>query len=271
MVEWVELFKELMERGVAPVFLRLLLYVYVNQRCDVRWNNKFSTRFSVTAGVRQGSVSSGIFFNVYCNRLIQRIRRIGTGCRIGGGENDGGGGGEFFGICLYCDDIFLLSASRAGLQSMMNECESFAANNNLQFSVNSCPIKSKSKCIIFSKNAADRNGVDPILLNNVALPWVSKLKHLGHMLDCNNSMTIDSNEKRGKFIGKVNSLSQEFYFVSPNVLIDMIVKYACCFYGSSTWNLFLIMKLRKSIILLVSWSDMRSSCRSILTSISLSQ
>ena len=45
-------------------------------------------------------------------------------------------------------------------------------------------------------------------------------------------------KKRGQFIGKVNSLCQEFHFVSPNVLIDMIVKYACSFYGSCTWNLF---------------------------------
>ena len=193
MVEWVELFQELVERGVAPVFLRLLLYVYVNQRCDVRWNNKYSSRFPVSNGVRQGAISSGIFFNLYCNRLILRIRRIGTGCRIGGGgwSPDGGGlsdGGEFFGICLYCDDIFLLSASRAGLQSMMDECHSFASANNLQFSCNIDPVKSKSKCIIFSKNAADRTGVDPILLNGVPLPWVPKLRHLGHVLDCSNSM-----------------------------------------------------------------------------------
>ena len=103
-------------------------------------------------GVRQGAISSGIFFNLYCNRLIQRIRRIGTGCRIGGGGRspDGGGmsdGGEFFGICLYCDDIFLLSASLAGLQSMMDECHSFASANNLQFSCNIDPVKSKSKCL----------------------------------------------------------------------------------------------------------------------------
>ena len=201
----------------------------------------------MTAGVRQGAISSGIFFNLYCDRLIRRIRRIGTGCRIGGGgggaaANIGGeehnGGGEFFGICVYCDDIFLLSASRAGLQSMMNVCQSFASANNLQFSVNADPIKSKSKCIIFSKHAADRTGVAPILLNGVPLPWVSKLRHLGHTLDCNNSMTLDTNEKKGIYIGKVNSLLQEFYFASPNVLMDLIVKYACSFYGSCTWNLF---------------------------------
>ena len=85
---------------------------------------------------------------------------------------------------------------------------------------------------------ADRTGIDPILLNGVPLPWVAKLKLLGHTLDCNNCMFSDTNEKRGQFIGKVNSLSQEFYFVSPNVLVDIIVKHACSFYGSNIWNLF---------------------------------
>ena len=55
MVEWCELFKELMERGVAPVFLRVLLHIYLHQRCDVRWNGHYSTRFPVTNGCRQGT------------------------------------------------------------------------------------------------------------------------------------------------------------------------------------------------------------------------
>ena len=135
MVEWVKLFKELMERGVAPLLLRVLLNIYQHQRCDVRWNGRFSSRFPVSNGVRQGSVSSGIFFNCYCNRLIKRLRELGLGCTVG----QRGGPGEFCGVFVYCDDIFLLSASRSGLQSMMTTCENFAADKNLQFSTNIIP------------------------------------------------------------------------------------------------------------------------------------
>ena len=179
MVEWVQLFKELMERGVAPLLLRLLLNIYQHQRCDVRWNGRYSTRFPVSNGVRQGSVSSGIFFNCYCNRLIKRLRELGTGCTVGN---------EFCGVFVYCDDIFLLSASWSGLQSLMTTCQNFANDNNLKFSTNNIPAKSKSKCIIFSKNAAHRLNVSPIMLDGNPLPWVTNVKHLGHVFDCDNSM-----------------------------------------------------------------------------------
>ena len=47
MVEWIELFKVLMERNVSPVFLRTLLSIYTNQCCDVKWNGSFSHKFPV--------------------------------------------------------------------------------------------------------------------------------------------------------------------------------------------------------------------------------
>jgi hypothetical protein len=58
MVEWTELFTSLVKRGVHPIFLRVLLYVYKNQQCDVKWAGKYSHRFAVSNGVRQGAVSS---------------------------------------------------------------------------------------------------------------------------------------------------------------------------------------------------------------------
>ena len=51
-VEWLELFKILRKGKVKPVFLRLLLLVYANQGCQVRWNGKDSYMFPVTNGVR---------------------------------------------------------------------------------------------------------------------------------------------------------------------------------------------------------------------------
>ena len=43
--------------------------------------------------------------------------------------------------------------------------------------------------------------------------------------------------KRGKFVGKVNSLLQEFHFSNPSTLAELIKVYASSFYGSSLWNL----------------------------------
>ena len=51
MVEWTELFNTMMKREVHPIFLRVLLYVYRSQQCDVKWAGKYSHRFSVRNGV----------------------------------------------------------------------------------------------------------------------------------------------------------------------------------------------------------------------------
>ena len=68
----------------------------------------------------------------------------------------------------------------------------------------------------FSKSVRDRVQVAPILLNNDPLPWVSQVKHLGNVFQNDNSMKVDCTLKRGKFIGKVNSLFQEIHFVKSD-------------------------------------------------------
>ena len=228
MVDWSELFSTLLERKVDPVFLRLLLFIYQHQQCDVKWCGKFSQRFPVSNGVRQGGVSSGIFFAVYIDKLLGILRSSKFGCHI---DN------VFLGAMVFADDIFLLSASRSGLQEMVNICHEFAAARNLKFGTNPDPKKAKTKCIIFSKKRKNSQLPANIVLNGVILPWVSQVKHLGHTLQADNSMKVDMAMKRGAFIGKVNSLLQEFHAVPSEVLIKILNIYATSLYGSNTWDL----------------------------------
>ena len=48
---------------------------------------------------------------------------------------------------------------------------------------------------------------------------------------------VDIALKRGAFIGKVNSLLQEFHAVSPEVFIKILNVYATSLYGSNTWDI----------------------------------
>ena len=229
LVEWGELFTTLKNRGVDPIFLRLLLFIYRNQQCDVKWAGKFSSKFSVCNGVRQGAVSSAILFSVYINELFLILRKAGFGCHING---------IFLGCFGYADDIFLLSASRSGLQTMVNLSQSFASKKSLKFSTNVNPDKSKTKCLIFSKKSKDRVGILPVLLDNAPLPWVSQVKHLGNLLQVDNSMRLDISLKRAKFIGKVSSLLQEFGNVDPEIKVKILNIYTTSFYGSNLWDIF---------------------------------
>ena len=49
-------------------------------------------------------------------------------------------------------------------------------------------------------------------------------------------MKTDVTLKRGQFIGKVNSLLQEFHFASKNILLKLVNTYTTSFYGSQLWD-----------------------------------
>ena len=51
-------------------------------------------------------------------------------------------------------------------------------------------------------------------------------------------MKKDLAVKKGSFIGKMNSLSQEFHYVSPDIFFKIVNIYAVSFPGSSLWDLF---------------------------------
>ena len=120
---------------------------------------------------------------------------------------------------------------------MIQESEKYAEEFNFTFSTNKDPVKSKTKCIIFSKNQNQRTGIDKVILNGTPLPWVDDVNHLGNLLQSDNSFKQDCVVKRGKFIGKVHTLMQEFHFVSPKVMLELLKIYTTSFYSSSLWNL----------------------------------
>ena len=127
MVEWSKLFGTLLDRNVHCIFLRLLLFIYKNQSCQVKWGGKLSSCFTVSNGVRQGAISSAFLFSVYIDDLVKSSKESNIGCYIDG---------LFMGVFIFADDILLLSASRLGLQSMVNTCAQFASERNLKFGTN---------------------------------------------------------------------------------------------------------------------------------------
>ena len=113
------MYSELLEKGVTS---RCLLFIYSNQKCNVRWGNEFSNTFNVQNGVRQGAVSSPVLFCIYIDKIIKLLRCSTIGCQIQG---------VYMGIWVYADDIILLSPSRTGLQEMVKICAIFAKATNL--------------------------------------------------------------------------------------------------------------------------------------------
>ena len=133
-LNYVKLFKKLMKKKMCPMAIRLLLNMYLNQKIMVKWDNKLSLPFSVTNGVRQGGVLSPLFFSIYIDDLLVRLKESGIGCHIGN---------YYLGAFGYADDLILLCPTKEGLRKMIRICESYASEHDILFN------GSKSNLLVF--------------------------------------------------------------------------------------------------------------------------
>ena len=131
------LFRKMM-KNLSLVFLRLIIFMYVHQFSNVRWNNEVSSSFSIGNGVGQGKILAGFAYCYYCFDLFVLLKNSGYGCKING---------EYAGIFGYSDDDILLAPSIAALQGLLSIAESYANDHGLKFSTDANPRKSKTKCI----------------------------------------------------------------------------------------------------------------------------
>ena len=221
------LFRKFLKAGLSAIFIRLLIFIYINQFANIRWNHELSESFSMTNGVRQGAILSGFAYCFYMNDLFKLLRKKKSGCWIRG---------TYFGIQGYSDDSLLLAPSKDALQEMIQTCEMYAGAHNLRFSTDPNPAKCKTKCIAFLQKDQP---LPPMFLCGNPLPWVSSGKHLGitigNKLD---GMKKDILIKRADFINKNNDILQEFYFSHPSTKIMINGIYNSHFSGSCLWDLF---------------------------------
>ena len=110
------LFRKMFEAKLSMIFLRLIIFTYISQFCNVRWNNQNSRSFLISNGVGQGKILAGYAYCFYCRDLFDLLEKSGYGCRING---------IYAGVFGYSDDDFFLSPTTSGLQGMLLIAERF--------------------------------------------------------------------------------------------------------------------------------------------------
>ena len=175
-INYVQLFNTLLARGMCPITVRLLVYVYCNQAVMVRWGNSSSSYFSVSNGVKQGGDLSPILFTIYIDNLFTDLNNKGLGCHVGN-------------ICAgafgYADDIILLSPSVHSLNSMYKVCKEFGLKYDIIFN------PQKSKVMVFGKD------IEGLCIDNNYVKCSQNEKHVGHLIGpqlSNKDITCKSNE-----------------------------------------------------------------------------
>ena len=219
------LFDQLLERSIPGVVVRVLTFTYQEQLAWTRWGRTCtSTTFGISNGTRQGSVASPTFWSVYLDPLLGQLREAGVGCHIGK---------LFVGVVGYADDLLLLAPSRDAAQKMLKTCKLFAEKNNIKFSTNEDPKKSKTKVIhVVGPRGSALPKPAHLVLCGRPLPWVERADHLGHALHEDGTMSQDCKEKRAQFIDSSVKIQESFGFAHPHEQIVAIEKYCTAVYGT---------------------------------------
>ena len=123
------------------------------------------------------------------------------------------------------------------METMLGICEVYAAENNLEFSTDPDPGKSKSKCIHMQGNLRHPKPLN-LQLYGVDLPWVRSASHLHHELSESCTMDLDIMQRRAEFISKSTEVRECFNFAQPNQVLQAVKTYCCTMYGAMTWSLF---------------------------------
>ena len=86
--------------------------------------NTTTSSLFVSNGVKQGGILSPILFNVYMDRLSVKLNASNIGGDIGG---------VLVNHLCYADDICLISLSSAGMQQLLNICDTYAKEYDLLY------------------------------------------------------------------------------------------------------------------------------------------
>jgi len=101
-------------KDILPVADWLLTYRwYENLKACVKWQGYNSSFFDISRGIRQGSLLSPIFFNIYIDDLLQDLANEHHGCKVGSCNVN---------VVGYADDVTLISNRVTDMQDMINKC-----------------------------------------------------------------------------------------------------------------------------------------------------
>jgi len=149
------LFIKLIKRLFPVQLLDIIVALFSGCVSCVKWGTVYSSLFTITFGVRQGSVLSPILFSFYLNDLANTCAGI-----------------NLTYIILYADDILLIAPSVTALENLLHICE-------VELQWLDMAINIKKSCCLRIGPRADAVCSHISSLSGLYLKWVNEIRYLG--------------------------------------------------------------------------------------------
>ena len=143
-VNYIKMFKLLINKALCPLVCRLLVMMYTKQSLCIKWGMSKSKFFHVTNGVKQGGVLSPVLFTSYMDKLLEELESSGVGCYVGT---------KFMGAFGYADDGAVLAPTVTSLKIMLNICDEFGKQYHVLFNPD------KYQLLFYSNNDKTLHGI----------------------------------------------------------------------------------------------------------------
>ena len=218
------LFAKLLARGVKPYLIKILSYMYRFQDFVVRWNGLLSDPFHSKNGVKQGGITSPIFFTVNLDDISKNLSALPYGCLIGDYKVN---------HLIYADDLVIISTGAYGQQMLVDTCGHYGNNNSIFFN------EKKTVCMIIQPSMRRLRPV-PIYLNGRMLNYVNMYKYLGHLITCDLKDNEDIQAQTRQFYIRGNAVIRDFKFASLSVKCHLFSVFCDIPYCSYLWSTFSI-------------------------------
>ena len=213
------LFDKLMARGVKPYLIKILSYLYTCQDFVVKWNGCLSEPFHSKNGVKQGGITSPIFFTVYLDDLSKNLLSLPYGCLIGGYRVN---------HLIYADDLVIISTGAYGQQMLVDICGHYGTINSIFFN------EKKTVCMLIQPRSRRLKPV-PIYLNGRSLSYVDVYKYLGHLITPDLKDNDDIQAQTRLFYARGNAIIRDFKVASFLVKSHLFSVFCDIPYSSYLW------------------------------------
>jgi len=140
-----------------------------------------SSFFENKTGLKQGDPLSPILFNLALQIVIQSIKMVPSGIKIGK---------EQLNVLAYANDIALIGKNEMQIRKLFVEMENIARKFGLQIN------REKTKCMIVErKNSLKKNKIGHLKIKNLKFERVENFKYSGVVRNEDNNNQIDLQER----------------------------------------------------------------------------